>query len=140
MGPKGAKGFQLWIALPAASERDETQSIYLSPESVRKEGPVRVLLGTHGATASAIPPPSPLNYLFVQLRSGERWRYEPPQGHKVGWVAVGSGNMHASDPLRPGDLALYETSEKAIEVEALSDVEFILGSAVPHPHELSLGL
>ena len=140
MGPKGAKGFQLWIALPAASERDETQSIYLAPEAVRREGPARVLLGTHGATASAIPPPSPLNYLFVQLRSGERWHYEPPKGHKVGWLAVGSGDVHASEPLRSGDLALYEPSETAIEVEARSDAEIVLGSAVPHPHELSLGM
>ena len=139
MGPKGAKGFQLWIALPAASERDETRSIYLAPESIAAEGPVRILLGRYGDATSSIPPPSALNYLFVTLAAGERWRYEPPAGHTVGWLAVGAGDVLASEPLRAGDLAVFESSEAAIEVESRTDSEFVLGSAAPHPHELALG-
>jgi hypothetical protein len=45
----------------------------------------------------------------------------------------------ASEPLRAGDLAIYELSEGAIDFEARSDVEFVLGSAVPHPYPLALG-
>lgn len=41
-------------------------------------------------------------------------------------------------PLRFGDLAVFDPSEAAIEFEARTDAEFILGSAVPHPHELVL--
>jgi hypothetical protein len=34
---------------------------------------------------------SPINYLAVRLKAGERWRYEPPAGHTVLWVAMASG-------------------------------------------------
>ena len=43
------------------------------------------------------------------------------------------------DELREGDLAAFEASNEAVEFEALSDTEFMLGSAVPHDHELVLG-
>ena len=139
IGPEGARGFQLWIALPGETESDPAQSIYLAPESIPKEGPVRVLLGMYGGATSSIPPPSALNYYFVTLNAGEHWRYEPPAGHTVAWLAVGAGDLAASEPLRAGDLAVFESSEAAIEVEARSDSELVLGSAVPHPHALALG-
>ena len=34
---------------------------------------------------------------------------------------------------------MFESSETPIKVESRSDSEFVLGSAVPHPHELALG-
>jgi len=36
-------------------------------------------------------------------------------------------------------LVAFEASNEAVEFEALSDTEFMLGSAVPHDHELVLG-
>ena len=137
--PEGARGFQLWIALPPESEMDPAESVYLAPEAIPREGPVRVLLGSQGGASGSIRPPSPLNYLFVTLAAGERWLYEPPEGHTVGLVAVGAGDLMASEPLRFGDLAVLELSDAAIEFEARTDAEFILGSAVPHPYELALG-
>ena len=47
--------------------------------------------------------------------------------------------MSVPDALRQGDLAAFEASNEAVEFEALSDTEFMLGSAVPHDHELVLG-
>jgi redox-sensitive bicupin YhaK (pirin superfamily) len=137
--PGRTRGFQLWIALPRESELEQSESRYLSPESIPNAGSVRILLGRHLAVASTIPPPSPLNYLFVQLAPGERWHYQPPAGHTVGWIAVGAGDIVASEPLHVGDLAAFESSEAPIEVEARSATEFVLGSAVPHPYELALG-
>ena len=134
-----ARGFQLWIALPPDSELSPAESIYLPPASIPRDGPVRVLLGSYGAAASTIRPPSPLNYLFVRLRAGERWRYSPEAGQTVCWVAVGAGDLVASELLRAGDLAVFEASEAAIEFHARGDTEFVLGSAVPHPYELNLG-
>jgi redox-sensitive bicupin YhaK (pirin superfamily) len=84
-------------------------------------------------------PPSPINYLAVRLKAGERWRYEPPTGHTVLWVAIASGVLSAPDELRHGDLAAFEPSSKAVEFEALTDTEFVLGSAAPHEHDLVLG-
>jgi hypothetical protein len=43
------------------------------------------------------------------------------------------------DELRHGDLAAFEPSSEAVEFEALTDTEFVLGSASPHGHDLVLG-
>jgi hypothetical protein len=75
----------------------------------------------------------------VRLKSGERWRYELPAGHTVLWAAVSSGTVLVPDELQQGDLAAFEASNEAIEFAALTDAEFMLGSAVPHDHKLVLG-
>ncbi len=133
------RGFQLWIALPPELELGPTTSIYQAPEDVPEDGPVRVLLGSYGSASSAIASPSPINYLAVRLEAGERWRYEPPRGHSVLWVAIASGVLSAPEELRHGDLAAFEPSSKAVEFKALTDTEFVLGSAAPHEHDLILG-
>ncbi|PLC04883.1 hypothetical protein CY658_13810 [Variovorax sp. RO1] len=142
-GVTRVQGFQLWVALPAAEENAPAQSIYLAPSQVPQEGPARVLLGRYGAAQSPIPAPSPMNYLAVQLKDGERWRYTPPAGHTVGWVAVNAGRLDAGDgtgePIGTGELAVFEESDAALDVVAQGDTAFVLGSAVPHPHELVMG-
>jgi redox-sensitive bicupin YhaK (pirin superfamily) len=133
------RGFQLWIALPPALELGPTISLYQGPEDVPQDGPARVLLGRYGSAANAIASPSPINYLAVRLGAGERWRYQPPAGHTVLWAAIASGVLSAPDKLRHGDLAAFEPSSEAVEFIALADTEFVLGSAVPHAHDLVLG-
>src|SRR5258706_13469518 len=133
------RGFQLWIALPPELELGPTVSICQAPEAVPENGPARVLLGSYGSASSAIESPSPINYLAVRLKAGERWRYEPPRGHTVLWAAIASGVLSAPDELRHGELAAFEPSGKAVEFEALTDAEFVLGSAAPHQHDLILG-
>jgi len=133
------RGFQLWIALPPELELGPTASICQAPEEVQEDGPARVLLGSYGSAFSAIESPSPINYLAVRLKAGERWTYEPPEGHTILWVAMASGFMWAPDGLRQGDLVAFEPSNDSVEFEALRDTEFVLGSAAPHKHELVTG-
>jgi redox-sensitive bicupin YhaK (pirin superfamily) len=133
------RGFQLWIALPPELELGPTISIYQVPEEVPQNGPARVLLGSYGSVSNAIAPPSPISYLAVRLRAGERWRYKPPAGHTVLWVAIASGVVSAPDELRHGGLAAFEPSSAAVDFEALTDTEFVLGSAAPHTQDLVLG-
>ena len=133
------RGFQLWIALPPELELGPTGSIYLASEDVPEDGPARVLLGKYGSVASPITSPSPINYLDVRLKAGERWHYQPPAGHTTLWVALSSGALSVPDELRQGDLVAFEQSETAVEFEALTDTEFVLGSAAPHEHDLILG-
>jgi redox-sensitive bicupin YhaK (pirin superfamily) len=137
--PGRARGFQLWIALPPELELGPTISLYQTPDEVPQEGPARVLLGSHGSASSAIAPPSSINYLAIRLKARERWRYQPPVGHTVLWTAIASGAVSVPHELRQGDLAAFEPSNEAVEFEALSDAEFVLGSAVPHKHDLVLG-
>ena len=141
MGEQGrTRGFQLWIALPPKLELGPSVSLYQGPEAIQHDGPASVLLGSYGSATSAIEAPSPINYLAVRLKEGERWRYQPPAGHTVLWVAVGSGVVTVPDELlRHGILAAFEPSNEAIEFEAQSDAEFVVGSAVRHDHDLVLG-
>ena len=133
------RGFQLWIALPPGLEDAPPFSQYLAPQDIASCGPARVVLGAYGGATSAIAPTAPMNYLTLRLRDGEAWRYEPPAGHTVAWVAIGSGRVQSSALLTAGDMAVYDTSGQAIDFRAIGDAEFVLGSAVPHPHPLVLG-
>jgi redox-sensitive bicupin YhaK (pirin superfamily) len=133
------RGFQLWIALPPELELGPSVCLCQAREEVQEDGPVRVLLGNHRAASSGIESPSPINYLAVRLKPGERWRYQPPAGHTVVWIAVASGTVSAPDELLRGDLAAFEPSAEAVDFEARTDTEFVLGSAVPHKYDLVLG-
>ena len=133
------RGFQLWVALPVATENAPAQSHYLTPEEIPQDGPARVLLGQYGAACSNITAPAPINYLAVNLTDQQRWRYTPPDGHTVAWVAVSMGQLDAGGPVRTGELAVFEESGGAIDFVAQGSTQFVLGSAVKHPHELVMG-
>ena len=133
------RAFQLWVALPPAQENSEPRSQYVTPESVQHAGPARVILGSHGGARSVIDSPAGMNYLHVRLKDGERWTYAPPEGHTVGWLAVDSGNLRAARPIHAGELAVFEESNDAIELQAVGDSSFVLGSAVKHDYSLVLG-
>ena len=116
-----------------------SESVYLSPELIPRDGPARVLLGSYGTATSSIKTPSPMNYLAVRLKAGERWSYQPPAGHTVLWTAVGKGSILVPDELQQGELVAFTSSSAAIEFEAQSDTEFVLGSAVPHNYRPRIG-
>jgi redox-sensitive bicupin YhaK (pirin superfamily) len=137
--PGRTRGFQLWVALPPDLELGPSESVYLAPEVIPQVGPARVLLGSHGTAASAIKTASPMNYLAVLLKAGERWTYQPPVEHTVLWTAVGGGSVLVPDELHEGELVAFRPSNAAIEFEAQSDAEFVLGSAIPHNYDLVLG-
>jgi hypothetical protein len=80
-----------------------------------------------------------MNYLAVRLKGGERWSYQPPAEHAVLWTAVGMGSVLVPDELQQGELVAFRPSSAAIEFEAQSDAEFVLGSAIPHDYDLVLG-
>ncbi|MDP4074410.1 pirin family protein [Acidovorax sp. A1169] len=138
-GDAPSLGFQLWVALPAALENAPALSQYLAPQEIPQAGPARVLLGSLGGAQSPIEAPSPMTYLAVQLRDGEHWRYVPPAGHTVAWVAVAAGALDAGAAVDTGELAVFEESNGAIDFTARGDTHFVLGSAVKHPHELVMG-
>ncbi|MEX3941872.1 pirin family protein [Paraburkholderia sp. BR10937] len=133
------RGFQLWIALPREAELGEAESLYLQGDAIEREGPAAVLLGRYGSAKSAIAAPAPITYLAVTLKAGERWRFQPPKGQTVGWLAIGRGELAAPDALHAGELVIFDESDGAIELLAETDAEFVIGSAVKHPHDLVLG-
>jgi redox-sensitive bicupin YhaK (pirin superfamily) len=141
-GPNGsgrARGFQLWIALPPEHELGAVESIYQAPEVVQRHEPALVLLGKYAGVSSQLPAPSSMTYLFVRLRPGESWRYQPPSDHTVCWVALSTGSLDVPERVEAGELAVFEPSNEAIDFYAEADTEFVLGSAASHPYELVLG-
>ncbi|KLK92566.1 pirin [Microvirga vignae] len=135
------QGFQLWVALPPELENGEPESQYIEADAMARAGPAHVIVGAYGGTASPVRAPGGINYLLVTLKPGERWTYEPPAGHSVAWVAVAKGGLLASEQLSKGDMAIFEAGEAPIMLQGGegSGTTFVLGSAVPHPHDLHLG-
>lgn len=141
MAADGAQvlGFQLWLALPPEDENAPARSQYLAPGDVPRAGPARVLIGSYGGAISPIQPRAAINYLHVVLADGERWRYLPPPGHGVAWVGVASGALHTAGAALELELAVFKESGQAIDFVAEGRTEFVLGSAVKHPHPLVSG-
>jgi redox-sensitive bicupin YhaK (pirin superfamily) len=133
------RAFQLWVALPSSEENAPPESQYVAPDAVQEEGPVRVILGSYGRATSPIRAPAGINYFHVRLKDGQRWRYAPPEGHTVAWLAVDQGKLRSPEPIGEGQLAVFEESDAPIELEADGDTSFVLGSGIKHPHPLVLG-
>jgi redox-sensitive bicupin YhaK (pirin superfamily) len=137
--PGRTRGFQLWVALPPHLELGASESIYQATTDIPTAGPARVLLGEYAGAKSAIAAPSSINYLAVELKAGERWRYQPPEGHSVLWLAMGKGRVFTPEILCHGQIVAFESGDTAVDFAAPEDAEFVIGSAVPHPHDLVLG-
>lgn len=132
-------GFQLWLALPAALELSDVSSQYVEAHNMPRVGPAHVIVGTHDGANSPVEAPAGVNYLLATLAPGERWTYAPPAGHTVGWLAVSKGSLAGPAPASNGELLVFSEDDGLIALEAGPDgATFVLGSAVPHPHELHL--
>lgn len=133
------RGFQLWVALPPALELAQAESHYVDNATIPGDRRARVLLGAYRGMGSPIPYKSPVAYLHVRLRDGERWTYQPPAGHDVAWLAVAAGTVLVDGvPLRR-EMAVFEEGHVPIDCVAQGDVEFVIGSAVKHPRPLVTG-
>jgi redox-sensitive bicupin YhaK (pirin superfamily) len=134
------RGFQMWVALPPHLELGKSESLYQSAADIPRAGPASVLLGSYDGASSAIEAPSPINYLAVNLKAGEAWRYEPPAGHTILWVGMNEGVVDAShEALDRGEIVVFAAGEEAVTFKARTDSEFVVGSAAQHPHDLVVG-
>jgi len=132
-------GYQLWLALPQAIENGPPQSQYLPPHDVAKVGPARVVLGRYDNAVSPVRAPSGTSLLHVQLADGQRWFYQPPIGHTVAWVHTDRGTLLTGGHKLHKELAIFAESAERIDFIADGNTEFIVGSAIKHPHDLVTG-
>ena len=140
-GTQDIRGFQLWVALPPELESSAPEAQYLRAESIPRVGPACLILGQLGSIRSPVRSPPGINYLLVTLEAGKSWTYQPPQGHRTAWVAVGSGQLKGDRTARPGDILIFEQRDGSIELESIGHqpAVCVVGTAVPHPHELVMG-
>jgi len=135
----GMLGYQLWLALPSELELAAPESLYLAPEQVVGDGPVRVVLGSYEGKTSPIALPVPITFLHVRLADGERWTYQPAADHDIAWLALNSGKLHSAGVTLQREVAVFAEGNDAIELIAEGAVEFVIGSAAKHPHPLVTG-
>jgi redox-sensitive bicupin YhaK (pirin superfamily) len=133
------RGFQLWVALAPPLELAPARSQYVAAGAVPSDEQARVLLGTYRGVSSAIPYRAPITFLQLTLRDGERWTYEPPEGHDIAWLAVATGGLCVAGTSLHREMAVFEEGSVSIEVVADGDVEFVVGSGGRHPHPLVTG-
>ncbi len=133
------KGFQLWIALGPELEHETVDSQYVEAHRVPTSGPAHVILGTYDGMRSPARSPEGMTTLMLSLRAGSHWTFVPPERQTVAWIAVATGELKGDAASEAGEMLLFEKSDQPIAVEAGSDAVFVIGSAVPHVHELHLG-
>ena len=133
------QGFQIWFALPPSLELAPASAMFLQADEVPTCGPVRVLLGAHGDAASKIAAPWDLNYLWVTLKDGEHWHYQPPATHQVAWAFAQRGTLKVAGARLARELAVFANGNASIEFQAEGECGFLLGSGARHPHDLALG-
>ncbi|RKF45055.1 hypothetical protein BCY88_27800 [Paraburkholderia fungorum] len=138
-GDGPVRGYQLWVALPPELELGAAFSQYLSVSEVPQTGPARIILGRYENAASPVPSPAGINYLLVRLSAGEQWQYTPPAGHNVAWLGIQRGVLRIAGESIANELVVFDESENVLAFTAEEDSEFVLGSAVAHPHDLVLG-
>jgi redox-sensitive bicupin YhaK (pirin superfamily) len=135
------QGFQLWVALSPEFENGPSESQYFEASEMKQVGPAYVIVGEYDGTASPVRAPAGINYLLVTLKPGETWTYQPPEGHSVAWLAVAQGALDEGERVLAGEMAVFDRGEEPIRLTATGyfDAVFVLGSAVPHAHDLHLG-
>jgi redox-sensitive bicupin YhaK (pirin superfamily) len=138
-GEERTKGFQLWVALPPALELAEPEGQYLSASDFKSVGPARVIAGEYDGVKSVVTSPEDLTYLDVRLKAGDRWRFTPPKGHNVAWVASHKGLLSTPALVAAGEAVVFEEGDQPVEFEAVTDAGFVLGSAIKHPYDLVSG-
>ncbi|CAB3707101.1 hypothetical protein LMG24238_03960 [Paraburkholderia sediminicola] len=135
------QAFQLWIALPPELENGPSLSQFIEASFTPTVGPARVLVGEYGGATSPAQAPQGITCLLVTLAPGETWSFQPAPGQSIAFVSVAQGGLTAVGNIAAGELAVFEPGEAPIKIRAgPSGVVFVLGSAVPHPHDLVLGL
>jgi redox-sensitive bicupin YhaK (pirin superfamily) len=135
------QGFQLWIALPADLENAPVDSQYLEAQAIPQAGPARVIVGDYQGIRSPVRAPSGLNYLLVTLPAGQSWEYQPPSGHEVLWLSASRGTLYSPELVQAGELVVFTPGNGTLKLKAgdQQDAVFVLGSAIPHPHDLKMG-
>jgi redox-sensitive bicupin YhaK (pirin superfamily) len=133
------QGYQLWLALPESLENAAPESLYIEPQEIPKIGPARVIIGEYHGATSPLPQISPITYLHVRLADGEFWTFESPANHDVLWIAINEGSIRVAGETLSNEIAIFDAGSVPLTLQAQGEVNFVLGSAVKHPHPLITG-
>jgi len=103
---------------PRASPCSPMCTRQYKPGSRRNHGPARLIVGDYMGEKSPVRSFLGLNYLMVRLAPGEKWVYETPQGHDVGWLSLSHGSLIGVGTYSAADLVVFDRSDAAIPLRA----------------------
>lgn len=138
-GAEGIKGLQLWLTMPPHLENAAPYSRHFAANTVPRVGPASVVLGNYQGVTGPVPHDEGVNYLKVELATGQTWQYVPPAGHSVAWIYVYQGQLKISGEVFEKQLVVFENGEIPTQFTADDAVGFVIGSAIPHDHDLVMG-
>ena len=138
-GDDGIKGLQLWLAMPPHLENAAPFSSHITANQVPRIGPAHLLLGSYQGQTGPVPHSEGVNYLNVELKAGETWQYIPPAGHSVAWIYVYRGQLKTAGEQFEKQLVIFKNGETPVQLTANESAGFVIGSAIPHDHELVMG-
>jgi redox-sensitive bicupin YhaK (pirin superfamily) len=138
-GNEPITGLQLWLTLPTHLENAAPYSSHIAAQTVPRIGPASVLLGTYQGVQGPVPHDEGINYLNVELNAQSTWEYVPPTGHSVAWVYVYRGQLKTAGEVFEKEMIIFQSGETPIQFTADESVGFVIGSAVPHNHDLVMG-
>lgn len=131
-----AKGFQLWIALPPALQKQQPKSVFLRSEEITKHRDYYLLLGKYDGLESKITPPYNLNYLEVSLAEGESWTYHTPADHNILFIFLYEGDLSGDIQSKTAELIVFENGNLPRGFQTLNGAKFLLASAQSFDYEL----
>jgi len=123
--------FHLWVERLGAQGEFAALSQSIGPDEVEEDGPVTVFLGQFGRARSRVGrTPTELNFFHVRLKDQQQFRYDPPDGHDVTWLAIDRGSLL----LQEGEQVLWEQiavfgHSGVVDLQADGETSFVLGSA-----------
>jgi redox-sensitive bicupin YhaK (pirin superfamily) len=147
--PKSITGFQLWLALPPELEECESFSQYVRAADVKQiEDPttdvtLKVLLGTHGAVASAVERnPFDITLLDVMIPANQTFTYNVPSQHTSSWLYPYENEVYVNGDESAVDktcLVFSKDGDSIVVSTKSAPARLLLGSAVQSNHDLVLG-
>ncbi len=118
---------QLWFQLPPELEEGEIGYQNIQPQDLPVVDNVKVVAGTYEGQTSPLDLPFNLTYLDINLKKGERFEYQTPQGQDRGFVFPRKGSLRLyNDELPLEKLSILEDNEGQLIFEASSDTAFVL--------------
>ena len=133
------RAFQTWFAMPPSHELATPSAQFVQENEVPRNGPVTLLLGSYQDLTSKVKAPFDVSYLWVQLKAGESWTYQPASTHDIAWTFAQSGQLSVSDAELVRELAVFEEGNGAMKFDAKTDCAFLVGTAAKLPQELVMG-
>ncbi len=133
------QAFQTWFSLPPSHETSEPSAMFIQPKYVPVSGNVKILLGSYLGMQSPIPAPFDISYLWITLKDGETFTYQPPEKHQVAWIFSQKGTLETGGEQLIRELAVFEDGNGELKMTAKGNSAFLLGSAVKHNYDLVMG-